>query len=98
MANTVIRKKLAAKVDDAIILLVNRVFVSDTKKCAITAIENPPSSELIVIICSASLFQYSKVISVIILFFYHGSNFECSFFSLQVTIHKHNCAYFLLER
>ena len=49
------RNKQADKVDAIIILLVNRVFVSDTKKLAIIAIENPPSNALIVIIWSASL-------------------------------------------
>jgi hypothetical protein len=50
MAKRVIRKKHAAKIDAPIILLVNLDFVSDTKKFAIIAIENPPSNEVIVII------------------------------------------------
>ncbi|MDB9954244.1 hypothetical protein OAD49_01645 [Flavobacteriaceae bacterium] len=65
IAKTVIKKKLAAKVDAIIILLDNRVFISDTKRLAIIAIENPPSKELINIVWSASLFQYSKVASII---------------------------------
>ena len=65
IAKTVMRKKLAAKVDATIMLLDNLVFISDTKRLAITAIENPPSKELINIIWSASLFQYSNVTSII---------------------------------
>ena len=72
IAKTVIKKKLAAKVETTIIVFDNLVFTSETNKFAITAIENPPSKELIVIVCSANLFQYSKVISVIysVRFFY----------------------------
>jgi hypothetical protein len=55
IAKRLIRNKQADKVDVIIILLVNRVFVSDTKKLAIIAIENPPSNALIVTIWSASL-------------------------------------------
>ncbi|CAL67199.1 membrane protein [Christiangramia forsetii KT0803] len=66
IAKTVIKNEPAAKVAVIIIIFDKRVFVSETKRFAITAIENPPSNELIVIICSASLFQYSNVISIII--------------------------------
>ena len=50
IANTETKKKLAAKTADFIIFLVKRVFVSETKKFAITAMENPPNKELITII------------------------------------------------
>ena len=50
IANRLIRKKQAAKIEVPIIMFVNRFFVSDTKKFAMIAIENPPSNELIVII------------------------------------------------
>jgi len=50
IANTEIKKKLAAKTEAFIIDLDKRVFISDTKKFAITAMENPPNKELISII------------------------------------------------
>ena len=65
IAKTVVKKKLAAKVETAIIDFDNFVFKLETKKFAITAIENPPNNELIVIICSANIFQYSNVFSAI---------------------------------
>lgn len=60
------RNKLAAKVATTMTYFDNRVFRSEIKRFAITRIENPPSSELIKTVCVASLFQYSKVISSMI--------------------------------
>ncbi|MCP4124868.1 MAG: hypothetical protein GY751_24260 [Bacteroidetes bacterium] len=48
MANTDTRKELAAKTEAFNMVLDSRVFISDTKKFAITAMENPPSNELII--------------------------------------------------
>ncbi len=67
IANTEVKKKLAAKIVAFIIFLDKRVFVSDTKKFAITVMENPLSNELITIIWSESLFQYSNDISSILI-------------------------------
>ncbi len=65
IANTEIKKKLAAETAAFIIFLDKEVFVSETNKFATTAIEKPPNNELISIIWFASLFQYSNVISSI---------------------------------
>lgn len=64
IAKTLIKKKLAAKVEAIIIALDNLLLALETIRFATTAMEKPPRSELIVIVCSASLFQYSNVISV----------------------------------
>ena len=90
IAKTVIKKKQAANIEAIIIFLVRRVFVLETNRLATTAIENPASKELIVIVISANLFQYSNVISVIIksickmiyLFF-----ISFVFFYLQLPLH-----------
>ncbi len=50
IAKTETKKKLAADVDTIMIFFDKRVLTSDTKRFAITAIENPPSNELIIII------------------------------------------------
>ena len=65
-ANIETRNKPAAKVAKTIMYFDNLVFRSEINKFAITRIENPPSRELIKTICVASLFQYSKVISMMI--------------------------------
>jgi hypothetical protein len=65
MAKIVTKKKLPAEVETIIILFTNRVELLDTKIFAIMAIENPPSSELIVITWFENLFQYSNGIPYI---------------------------------
>jgi hypothetical protein len=77
--NNAIKKKLAAIVANFIIVLIKRLLVSETKKLATTAIEKPANNELITMIWSASLFQYSNEISII---FY---NIVFPFFFLKVT-------------
>ena len=50
IANRETRKKLAARTEAFMIVRDKRVLVSETKRFAITAIEKPPSNELIAII------------------------------------------------
>jgi hypothetical protein len=65
--NNVIKKKLAAVVANIIILFNKRPFVSEIKKLATTAMENPANNEHITIICSAILCKYSNEISIILI-------------------------------
>lgn len=63
--NIVIKKKHAANVEEPTIYFCNRPLTSETKRLAIIAIENPPNRALIKIVCSASLFRYSKLNSIV---------------------------------
>ncbi len=76
--NNAIKKKLAAIVANFIIFLIKRLLVSETKKLATTAIEKPASNELITMIWSASLFQYSNDISTIFINFIYNVVFHFS--------------------
>ncbi len=72
--NNAIKKKLAAVTANFIIFLTKRLLVSETKKLATTAIEKPANNELIIIIWSASLFQYSNDISISIILIHFINN------------------------
>ena len=69
-ANMEIRNKPAANVEVSRIYFISFVLTSATKRFAITKIEKPPKSETIKTVWLESLFQYSKLISVIIFFLY----------------------------
>lgn len=77
-ANMEIRNKPAANVEVNRIYFISFVLTSATKRFAITKIEKPPKSETIKTVWLESLFQYSKLISLII-FFYVFVNSKLSF-------------------
>jgi len=63
IAKIVTKRKLAAEVEKIMMLFTNRVSLFETRMFAMVAIENPASSELMVMTWFASLFQYSKGMS-----------------------------------